>query len=127
MLEGGGQRILIVDDEKAILGFMRAWLSRAGYEIQTFDDSRQALAYFRQNPQQVDLMITDQTMPAMTGVELAAEILELRPELPVILCSGYSEQIDEEVAAAVGIRSFVNKPYDRGPMLATIHELLATP
>lgn len=127
VLEGGGQRILIVDDEKAILGFMRAWLSRAGYEIQTFDDSRQALAYFRQNPQQVDLMITDQTMPAMTGVELAAEILELRPELPVILCSGYSEQIDEEVAAAVGIRSFVNKPYDRGPMLATIHELLATP
>jgi len=124
VLGGEGQRILIVDDEKAILGFMQVWLSRAGYEIQTFDDSRQALAYFRQNPQQVDLMITDQTMPAMTGVELAAEILEMRPELPVILCSGYSEQIDMEMAAVVGIRSFVNKPYDRGPMLATIHELL---
>jgi len=121
---GEGQRILIVDDEKAILGFMRVWLSRAGYEIQTFDDSRRALAYFQQNPEQVDLMITDQTMPAMTGVELAAEILELRPEFPVILCSGYSEQIDMEMAAAVGIRSFVNKPYDRGPMLAMIHELL---
>ncbi len=123
---GEGQRILIVDDEKAILGFMRAWLSRAGYDIQTFDDSRQALDYFRQHPQQVDLMITDQTMPAMTGLELAAEILERRPELPVILCSGYSEQIDREVAAAVGIRRFVNKPYDRGPMLAMIHELLKT-
>ena len=122
---GEGQHILIVDDEKAILGFMRAWLSRAGYDIQTFADSRQALSYLQQHPEQVDLVITDQTMPAMTGMELAVEILELRPGLPIILCSGCSEQVDKEAARAAGIRSFFNKPYDRGPMLATIHELLS--
>jgi len=122
---GEGQHILIVDDEKAILGFMQAWLSQAGYDIRTFADSRQALSYLQQHPEQIDLVITDQTMPAMTGMELAVEILELRPGLPIILCSGCSEQVDKEAARAVGIRSFFNKPYDRGPMLATIHELLS--
>ncbi len=122
---GEGQHILIVDDEKAILGFMQAWLSQAGYDIRTFADSRQALSYLQQHPEQVDLVITDQTMPAMTGMELAVEILELRPGLPIILCSGCSEQVDKEAARAVGIRSFFNKPYDRGPMLARIHELLS--
>ncbi|HEB92389.1 MAG TPA: PAS domain S-box protein [Gammaproteobacteria bacterium] len=121
---GEGQCILVVDDEKAILGFMRAWLSRAGYDIQTFADSRQALSYFQQHPEQVDLVITDQTMPALTGMELAVEMLALRPGLPVILCSGCSDQVDEEAARAVGVRSFFNKPYDRGPMLTTIHKLL---
>ncbi|VAW93211.1 Circadian input kinase A [hydrothermal vent metagenome] len=121
---GEGQHILLVDDEKAILGFMRTWLSRAGYDIQVFADSRQALGYFQQHPEQVDLVITDQTMPALTGVELAAEMLALRPDLPVILCSGCSDQVDKEAARAAGIRRFFNKPYDRAPMLATIHELL---
>ncbi len=121
---GEGQHILLIDDEKAILGFMRAWLSRAGYDIHAFADSRQALGYFQQHPEQIDLVITDQTMPALTGVELAAEMLALRPDLPVILCSGCSDQVDKEAARAAGIRRFFNKPYDRAPMLATIHELL---
>jgi len=121
---GSGQRIMVVDDEQSILGFMRAWLSRAGYEIRTFDDSRRALEAFRESPEQVDLLITDQTMPALTGVELAAEVLDLQPQLPIILCSGYTEQVDREAARAVGIRNFFNKPYDREPMLAAIHELL---
>ncbi|MCF6211380.1 MAG: PAS domain S-box protein [Gammaproteobacteria bacterium] len=121
---GEGQHILLVDDEKAILGFMRAWLSRAGYDIHAFADSRQALGYFQQHPEQIDLVITDQTMPALTGVELAAEMLALRSDLPVILCSGCSDQVDKEAARAAGIRRFFNKPYDRAPILATIHELL---
>ena len=122
---GEGRCVMVVDDEVSILGFMQAWLAEAGYRVMTFADAPSALAAFREDPQQVDLLVTDQTMPGLSGTELAGEMLSLRPNLPVILCSGDKDQADMTDMRAAGIRSFFNKPYERASLLAEIHELLA--
>ncbi len=107
---GGTERILFVDDEPFQTDLGRQMLGRLGYRVGAHTRSLDAWKAFQADPEAYDLVITDMTMPEMTGDELARRILSLRPDLPVILCTGYSERVSEEAAEALGIRGFVMKP-----------------
>jgi nitrogen-specific signal transduction histidine kinase/ActR/RegA family two-component response regulator len=109
-MPGGRERILFVDDEPFQTDLGCQMLGRLGYRVQAFTRSSEALEAFEADPQAIDLVITDMTMPEMTGDELARRILANRPDLPIILCTGYSERITEAAAEALGIRGFVMKP-----------------
>ena len=87
-------------------------LEPLGYKVITQTKSIEALKTFKAQPEKFDLVVTDMTMPDMTGFELAGKLLEFRPDLPIILCSGFSEMVTEEKAKAIGIREFVMKPID---------------
>ncbi len=123
-LPRGNERILFVDDEEAALGAIPPMLEALGYSVTAKRSSVKALAAFTEDPGAFDLIITDQTMPGMTGKELAREMLAIRPELPIILYTGYSPQIDEERAKAMGIQGFVMKPIVMKEMANTIREVL---
>jgi CheY-like chemotaxis protein len=107
---GGTERIMFVDDEPFQTDLGRQMLGRLGYDVRVFTRSRDALKAFQNDPDAFDLVITDMTMPEMTGDELARRLLAIRPQLPVILSTGYSERVTEEAAAAMGISGFVMKP-----------------
>ena len=109
-LERGDERILVVDDEPFQVDLVARLLSSLGYAVTTAAASREALERFRNAPADFDLVITDMTMPELTGDRLAREILAIRPNMPLILCTGYSEAIDETKAKRLGIREFVMKP-----------------
>ncbi len=110
----GTERVLFVDDEDHLVDVMGQVLSALGYRVTTVRQGLRALQMFRDNPGDFDLVITDMTMPDMTGADLAREILRLRPDMPVILCTGYSELISEEEALQMGIRRFLMKPLFMG-------------
>ncbi|MCK4951753.1 MAG: response regulator, partial [Gammaproteobacteria bacterium] len=116
--------ILIVDDEISVGGFIGEMLKGHGCQVTVETDSKLALSRFRGNPEAFDLVITDQTMPGMTGAELAQSLIAIRPELPVILCTGYSEHLDAVGAEAIGIRGYVNKPIEIDGFLGLVKELL---
>lgn len=107
----GNERILFVDDENVIVALAREMLQNLGYRVVVTRSSTKALKIFREHPQQFDLIITDMTMPAMTGVDLAREALKIRPEISIVLCTGFSELITEEAAKKIGIKEFVMKPF----------------
>jgi CheY-like chemotaxis protein len=119
-LRGKGERILLVDDEEQIGAVIDAILSKNGYQVTTFADGVQALEEFRENPDQFDLVITDMTMPSITGTELARKIMALRPQTPVILCTGQSEFINREKALAMGICDYLPKPLLTEPLLVAV-------
>ncbi len=121
----GTESVLFVDDEGHLVEVMGQVLSALGYRVTTVRESRNALRMFRENPDGFDLVITDMTMPDMTGAELAREILRLRPDTPIILCTGYSELIDEEEALKMGIRRFLMKPLFMGDVAREIRSVLA--
>lgn len=106
----GDERILLVDDEKAVVDFSKIMLKSLGYRVAGFTDSRQALEVFEKVSDDFDLMITDLTMPHMTGEELARKVLEIRPDMPVILCTGYSDVLSPDQAKKIGIREYIKKP-----------------
>jgi len=87
-------------------------------------DGREALDIFREDPERFQLVITDQTMPAITGDELAKTLLEIRPDIPIILCTGFSETVSRERAQAMGIEEFVMKPIVKGEIARTIRRVL---
>ena len=120
----GTEAILFVDDEKAIVETYREQLTRLGYSVEGTTDPLKALERFRGGPQRFDLVITDMTMPLMTGDRLALEIMALRPDIPVILGTGYSERMDEKTALAKGFKAFVMKPYDLSSLANSIREVL---
>jgi CheY-like chemotaxis protein len=107
----GKERVLFVDDEEIIVQSMRNMLERLGYKVTTVTESEEALKLFSGKPSEFDLVITDQTMPGMTGQELGKEFMRIRPDIPVILCTGYSDMISSEKATAMGFRGFVMKPF----------------
>jgi PAS domain S-box-containing protein len=107
---GGSERIMVVDDEETIAKLFQRILSRLGYRVTVFTNSIEAVSQYRKNPDDYDLIITDMTMPQMTGAELAREILTLRPGKPVIITTGFSESIDKEKAGRIGIKEFLLKP-----------------
>ncbi|MDF1592204.1 MAG: PAS domain S-box protein [Desulfobacterales bacterium] len=121
-IPGGTERILFVDDEKAIVDTTATMLGRLGYKVDAKMSSRVALEAFRANPNGFDIVITDQTMPDITGVELTRELLKIRPDIPVILCSGYSETINAENAQAMGVEKFLMKPI----VMSEIAEIIRT-
>mgnify|MGYP006444894443 CR=1 FL=1 len=120
----GTERILFVDDEPALVEVAENMLSLLGYQVTCLTSSREALDRFRAAPDAVDLVITDQTMPEMTGIELAGEMMAIRPDLPVILCTGFSQQVNEERAAAHGIRRFLMKPMVMRDVAQGVREVL---
>ncbi|MEW6595720.1 MAG: ATP-binding protein [Thermodesulfobacteriota bacterium] len=109
-LPGGSERVLLVDDDAMILAVLAHLLAGLGYGVESCGDAGEALELFRQRPHSFDLVVTDMTMPKMTGEALAREMLQVRPELPVILCTGFSEGMSQEKARALGIRRFLMKP-----------------
>jgi signal transduction histidine kinase/ActR/RegA family two-component response regulator len=118
----GRGHILVVDDEPAITVFLEELLNGHGYHVSAFTDAQAALAYFESEPDAVDLVITDQTMPNLTGSELATNILSIRADMPIILCTGYSEQIDAARTKELNIRSFFTKPINTGELLAVVKQ-----
>jgi PAS domain S-box-containing protein len=120
----GKERILFVDDEVQIVHMMREMLERLGYHVTARTSSVEALEAFRAQPEKFDLVITDQTMPNMTGVELSKELMRIRPNIPIILCTGFSEVISEEEAKAIGIRDYVMKPVVQTQIANRIRQVL---
>lgn len=115
----GTERVLVVDDEEIIALLIGKMLEEFGYSVTTRTSSVEALAAFTARPQGYDLIVTDMTMPNMCGLELAQKIMDARPEIPIILCTGFSEIVDEAKAKAAGIRELVMKPVAR-TQLATV-------
>ena len=120
----GIERILLVDDEQALVEIGKQLLTRLGYQAQTRTSSVEALELFQNNPQRFDLLISDMTMPNMTGDKLAREILAIRPEMPIIICTGYSERFSESQAKDLGIKAFIMKPLVISELAATIRRVL---
>ena len=120
----GSEHILLVDDETMLVELGRELLSRLGYTVTAYTSSPEALAAFHAEPQRFDLVITDQTMPKMTGEALSRAIREMRPDLPIILCTGFSYVMNEEKAAALGIDAFLMKPLIARELGCTIRNVL---
>jgi len=123
-VQGGHERILLVDDETALVDLGERMLRHLGYQVTTRTSSIEALELFRARHADFDLVITDMTMPNMTGAELAKRMLAIRPDMPIVLCTGYSEIMTEENARALGIRGYVMKPLTRKELGTVIHEAL---
>jgi PAS domain S-box-containing protein len=120
----GHEHLLLVDDEAQLLDMQRQMLERLGYEVTATSSSVEALNMFCQNPGAFDLMITDQTMPNLTGGELAAQVLHIRENLPIILCTGFSESFSPEAAAEIGIRHYLHKPIPLKSLARTVRLVL---
>ena len=122
---GDGETILVVDDEEIIGLFLYEMLSGRGYNVVSFSDSVEAFKYFSKHRKEVDLVITDQTMPKLTGVDMAQAMLELRKDLPIILATGFSQIVDADKANALGISAFFQKPLNTKLLLKEMKALLA--
>ena len=123
-LPAGHECILIVDDEADVVDIRTEMLTHLGYEVVPKTCSLEVLELFRTQPDRFDLVITDMTMPKMTGDKLAEEILKIRPDIPIILFSGYSELINKEKAQKIGIREFCLKPIGMRDLARTTRDVL---
>ncbi|MCD6389268.1 MAG: PhnD/SsuA/transferrin family substrate-binding protein [Desulfobulbaceae bacterium] len=108
---GRGERLLFVDDEQQILNIARKILDFLGYKVVCLTSSEEALELFRVQPDNFDLVLTDQTMPKMTGTDLAKKMLQIRPDIPIILCTGYSDSLTEETVKKIGMKGLILKPF----------------
>ncbi|HEY3275998.1 MAG TPA: PAS domain S-box protein [Syntrophorhabdaceae bacterium] len=120
----GKERILFVDDEELLVEMSRTLLESLGYKVAATADSREALRIFSENPEHFDLIIMDQVMPHITGAELAKEFLRIRPRVPIVLCTGFSDALSEERAHAMGIRELAMKPLTRQETASMIRRVL---
>ncbi|MCK5784169.1 MAG: response regulator, partial [Desulfobacterales bacterium] len=123
-LTGGTERILIIDDEEQLVTASSQMLMEYGYEVTAMTSSKEALKLFKTAPDDFDLVITDQTMPILSGEDLITEILSISPELPTILCTGFSSRIDKEKAEKMGIKAFLMKPYDMSQLILATRQVL---
>ena len=121
-----GRRVLLVDDEPALATILARTLENAGYRVRVFTDSEEALQTFRAAPDDYDVLVTDQTMPGLSGDKLACAVMEEKPGIPVILCTGFSSKIDEETAIALGITRFLPKPVSTIQLIQAVHQALTT-
>jgi PAS domain S-box-containing protein len=126
-LPTGSERILYVDDEQALAEIGKQMLERLGYRVTTRSNSLDALSDFISQPYRFDLVITDMTMPHLTGFELARKLLKIRPQVPIILCTGYSEQVSNLQAEAHGIKGYLMKPLQMQELAVKIREILDNP
>ncbi len=120
----GDEHILIVDDETEVLNITKLRLERLGYNTTTTCSSNKALELYRDDPQAYDLVISDQTMPDLTGDKLARQLKKIRPDVSVIICSGYSLTLDQNSAKAIGIKAFIQKPTTTKELAMTIRKIL---
>lgn len=118
--------LLYVDDEESLVLLARRSLSRLGYQITGYTDPAQALHAFAEHPDKFSAVITDLSMPGMSGVELARQILQIRPDIPIVMTSGYIRPEDEMEARKVGVRELLLKPDTIDDLAATLHRLFAT-
>ena len=123
----GNERILLIDDEAQIIDIERRILERLGYKVTSKTDSEEALEEFSARPERFDLVITDMTMPKITGDRLARRLMDINPQIPVIMCTGFNEAITEEKALAMGIDKFVMKPVIKDELACAIRTVLDNP
>ncbi len=109
-IPGGSEHILLVDDEKAIVRMEKMVLERMGYCVTAHTDSVDALKTFSRSPESFDLLVSDMTMPGLTGIQLIKEIRKIRPKIPVVICTGFSDQVDKEKSREMGIQGYILKP-----------------
>jgi CheY-like chemotaxis protein len=121
---GGKERILLVDDEKALAEMGTQMLERLGYEVKGISNPRDALETFRQDPDRFQLVISDLTMPHMTGIQLAQELKKIKPQIPIILCSGYGVSLPGEQIYALGIDDFIMKPVIKSELAHKVRRVL---
>ena len=122
----GNEKIMFVDDEETIRNISSELLGRYGYQITLCKDGLEAYGEFKKNPYEFDLLITDMTMPGLTGDKLATKILKIRPDFPIILSTGYSENISEADAIKIGIRKYVQKPIAIQDLIFLVRKILDT-
>jgi PAS domain S-box-containing protein len=122
----GNEHILFVDDEDAIVKLGVRMLQRLGYTVTGRTSSTEALEVFESNPDKFDLIITDMTMPMLLGTELAQKVLEIRQDIPILICTGFSEQVDNKIAESYGIKGYINKPILMDELSSTVRDLLDT-
>jgi signal transduction histidine kinase/CheY-like chemotaxis protein len=122
----GNESILLIDDEKQIIDIEQQILERLGYRVTPKTDSQEALEEFAALPEKFDLVITDMTMPKLTGDQLALKLMDIRPDIPVILCTGFNETINEEKALSMGIDRYIMKPIVKDELARTIRSVLDT-
>ena len=115
---------MLVDDEENILNSFHDFLSDHGYVVNSFRDGSSALAAFQENPGSYDIVITDMTMPKITGDKLSIEILKICPNMPIILCTGYSEKMSKEKVREIGICKYLSKPVRLFDFIKIIREIL---
>jgi two-component system cell cycle sensor histidine kinase/response regulator CckA len=120
----GCERIMVVDDDQMITTMLDMMLEELGYIVTPFLSGREALAAFTANPDAFDLLLTDQTMPGLTGADLAREVLRLRPDIPIILCTGYSSMLSEAQAKELGLKHYLTKPVEIHVLATAIREAL---
>jgi CheY-like chemotaxis protein len=123
-LPTGTEHILFVDDEAPIAKMSSQMLERLGYLVSTRTSSIEALELFQSKPYDFDLVVTDMTMPNLTGDKLAIELMKISPDIPVILCTGYSKKISGETASEIGIKAFVYKPVVKADLAKTVRKVL---
>lgn len=125
--KNGNEHILLIDDEEQIIDLEQRILERLGYKVTPKTDSEEALAEFAAQPDRFDLVITDMTMPKLTGDRLARRLMDINPQIPVILCTGFNETITEEKALAMGIDRFIMKPIVKDKLAGTVRSVLDNP
>jgi len=123
-LKGGTERIMVIDDEESILLSTKGLLEDYGYKVTGFSTGASALEAFKKDPSQFDLIVTDMTMPKMTGDEFSYQALKIKSNIPIILCTGYSENISEIKALKIGIKKYLLKPIEKQTLLVSIRERL---
>jgi CheY-like chemotaxis protein len=124
---GGNEKILLVDDDQAIVYIVKQMLENLGYEVTAQYSSPDALSLFSKQSNHFDMVITDMTMPKMTGDILAQKINQIRPDIPIILFTGYGDMIAQEKAKALGIKAFLMKPLQTRDLACTIRQILGKP
>ena len=123
-LPAGNERILFVDDEEFIVSIYDNFLKHLGYQVVSTTSSDEALSLFKKDATGFDLVITDMTMPKLTGEELSRQMIDLRPDTPIIMCTGYSNQLSKEEAQSIGIRRYLMKPLVIDQLAHAVREVL---
>lgn len=123
-LPTGTEHVLIIDDEVSITSFSSRMLELLGYSVTSKNSSTEALEMFRASPELFDLVISDQTMPKLTGDELARELVRIRPDIPIILCTGYSRKLAEDSLSEIGVKAIANKPIVKAELAELVRKVL---
>ena len=126
-LETGHEHILLVDDEATVIKLEQQMLERLGYQVTSCNSSLEAIEVFHSNPDAFDIIITDMTMPNMTGDQVAKNILSIKPDTPIIIITGFSERINKEKAETIGIKGFLMKPVLISDMAQMVRNVLDEP
>ena len=122
----GSEHVLFIDDEKSLGIMIERMLTGLGYQVSVCNQPAEALALFKANPFNFDMVITDLTMPQMNGLQLSQALISIRPDLPILLCTGYGEQLKQDQCQGIGICERLYKPIAKGELAAAIRKAMST-